>query len=338
MSKPIKKSSSIDVARLANVSQATVSRVFSNSPNISKTTKEKVLKIAKEINYKPNLLASALNTKRVNIIGIVNPTFNTAFYTQRCINSLTKYIQKNDCVSMLLSINEESNIEYVIEKALMYQIDGIIIPSITLNLSVLEECKKFNIPVLLFNRHCDDENVLSVSINNLLSGSNIANYLIEKGHRKLAYISGNIESSTDKERYNGFLDALKSQKLKIFDYYQGDFFYKSGYEAAKKMLSNKNIPDAVFSANDEMALGFIDCANIEFNIKIPDDISIIGFDNIYMSSTPRYNLTTIEEPLDYMSKIAIDVLRNATKDTNSQPISISVDGKFIERGSVLNKK
>lgn len=336
----IKRASSIDVARFANVSQATVSRVFSGSNNVSKKTRKRVMDAAKQLNYKPNLLASALNQKHAHIIALVNPAFNTALYTKKCINAFTKYIQLNDCVVMLLSINDDNKLENVIEKAFGYQIDGIIVLSITLDSNLAEQCNRLGVPVLLFNREPKDKNVLSVCLNNRKAGFDIAMNFIDKGHKRLAYISGDINSSTNKERYDGYIDAIRQEGLSVFDYYEGDFTYKSGYEAAKALLSKKQIPDAIFSANDDMAYGFIDSAEINFNIKIPNDISIIGFDNTEMSSFPRYNLTTVEQPVEYMAKIAVDLLYSiihGNDNYKNSVNSISISGNFINRSSVLER-
>ena len=336
----IKRVSSIDVAKFANVSQATVSRVFSGSDNVSKNTKIKVMEAARQLNYKPNLLASALNQRHVHIIALVNPMFNTAAYMKKSIDSFTKYIQLNDCVVMLLSINEDNKLENAIEKAFKYQIDGIIILSITLDSNLVEECNKLGVPVLFFNREPKGKNVLSVCLNNKKAGYDIAKYFITRGHKRLAYISGDINSSTNKERYEGYIEAIKEEGLSIFDYYEGDFTYKSGYEAAKALLLKKQRPDAILSANDNMAYGFIDSADIDFNIKIPKDISVIGFDNGDMSSSPRYNLTTIEQPVEYMAKIAVDLLYNiihGNEGYENLVSSIYIDGNFISRSSVLER-
>jgi len=329
--------SSVDVAKRAGVSQATVSRVFSpGASSVSADAREKVLKAAKELHYQPNFLAKGLNQRITRIIGIINPEFEGSFYIE-ALKYFTLELQKRNYASMLLNIPKGSKLDDVIPIAFQYQVDGILTTSVDLSSDLVNRCLNFGVPVLQFNRYSIGLQVSSVCLDNVRAGREAAEFLMQRGHQRISYISGDVNSSTNKDRCQGFSESLERYNCRPFSVFEGNYRYESGYRAATMMLSKETKPDGVFCASDEMAIGFIDCAEIDFNLKVPNDISVMGFNNSWMSATPRYNLTTINQPVKHMAEIAVAVLIEQIEKKSSEVVIRMIAGEIIERGTVKTR-
>ncbi len=328
--------SSIDVARKAGVSQATVSRVFSpGASTVSEEARAKVLKVAEELQYRPNILARGLTYSSTKIVGIVNPRFEGHFYVD-ALRHLTLGLQRKNYTTMLLNIPQGSELDDIIPIAFQYQLDGIIISSVNLTSALAKRCMAFGVPVVQFNRYSHGMEISSVCLDNARAGREVAEYLIQTGHRRIAYVSGDINSSTNQDREKGFLEMLNRSGISLHSRFEGDYSYESGFSAGRKLLSLSVRPDAVFCASDEMAMGFYDCANLEFSMVIPKDISVMGFNNIPMASTPRYNLTTVDQPVKRMADVTISVLQDMMEKKSEEVVIRMLPGRIIERGSVVN--
>jgi len=325
--------SSRDVARLAGVSQATVSRVFTPGKQVSEEKRKRVLEAAHELNYKPSVIARSLIQNSTKIIGIVIRKFENLFYV-RALDLFSRKLQSLGYSVMLFDIAGDQAVEDTLPIALQYQVDGVIITSATLSSPLVEDCSRLDTPVVLFNRVNEGENVHSVCTDNLNAGREIAGYLISKGHRKLSFIAGERSSSTNRNREQGFINRLQEEGLRLFSSYEGDFEYPSGLEAARQLLSQQEKPTAVFCSSDNMAMAFIDAATTEFGLSVPQDISVVGFDDISMASWPRYNLTTYHQYTEKLVDNTITVLLEALKDPEMPIAHQFLQGRLIQRGTV----
>ncbi len=325
--------SSRDVARLAGVSQATVSRVFTPGKQVSEDKRKRVLDAAYNLNYKPSVIARSLIQNSTKIIGIVIRKFENLFYV-RALDLFSRKLQSLGYSVMLFDIAGAQAVEDTLPIALQYQVDGVIITSATLSSPLVEECSRFDTPVVLFNRVNEGENVHSVCTDNLNAGREIAEYLIGRGHRRISYVAGERHSSTNRNREQGFTNRLSEEGIELTSKAEGDFEYPSGLEAARELLSAKERPTAVFCSSDNMAMALRDVAELEFRLSVPDDLSIVGFDDIPMASWPRYDLTTYHQYTDKLVDNSINVLLEALQDPHMPIAHQFLQGRLIERGTV----
>lgn len=328
-----KRVSSRDVAKLAGVSQATVSRVFTPGKQVSEDKRTRVLDAADSLNYKPSVIARSLIQNSTKIIGIVLQKFENLFYV-RALDLFTQKLQSLGYSVMLFDINGNHAVEDTLPIALQYQVDGVIITSATLSSPLVEECIRFETPLVLFNRVNEGGNVHSVCTDNRNAGRDIADYLLSKGHRRISYVAGESRSSTNRNREEGFTKRLHEAGVQLFSRAEGDFEYPSGLIAARELLTKGELPTAVFCSSDYMAMALIDVATNELGIRVPDDISVIGFDDIPMAAWPNYNLTTYLQYIDKLVDNSINVLLDALEDPDMPIAHQFLQGRLVERGTV----
>jgi DNA-binding LacI/PurR family transcriptional regulator len=302
--------SSKEVARLAGVSQAAVSRVFTPGASVSDEMRRKVMAAAKQVGYRPNAIARSLSQQSSRIIGLVMIRFWNPFYT-RLLEEFTSRLQARGYWVLLLNVADDSDLEKAIPAALQYQVDGLIITSATLSSVLADECVRVGTPVVVFNRYGLNSQVNAVCCDNLAGGRMAADALASAGHRRLAYIAGEPGSSTNRDREQGFTDRLAERGLSVYGRECGDYSYESGHAAARRLLASQPRPDAVFCANDLMAMAAVDVARTEYGLRLPEDLSVVGFDDIEMASWPNYSLTTVQQPVDRMVEATIEVLLRA---------------------------
>jgi DNA-binding LacI/PurR family transcriptional regulator len=317
-----------DVAKLACVSQSSVSRVYFKGATVSEKTRKKVLEAAKEIGYRPNEFARSLITNRTKIIGLVMKGIQNPFYPQVLKEFTTSFKNLGYSILFVYTNNDEIQKDDM-EILLNYNVAGVIITDASLSLKATEYFKQYKIPLVLFNRKIDSNEFYSVCCNNLEASKRIAEFLIKKGSLDMVYISGNRDTSTSREREEGFSSILKKNNIS-FKKYSSDYTYEGGYKTAKKIIKIKNIPSAIFVANDIMALGVLDALR-ESSISIPSATKVIGFDNIEMSSWPTYNLTTWEQPINDMVKQTVKYLMAEIEDYTGFAENIEIHGGLIER-------
>ena len=327
-----KRASSVDVAKRAGVSQATVSRVFTKQDTVTDTTRIKVMNAAEELGYNPNAIARGLIQNATSIIGIVMLRFMNPFYAYM-LKKFTLELLNRGFVSMLFAIDDEREIEEALPKALQYYVDGLIITSATLSSRLAQGCVHTGTPVVLVNRYTSLKEINTVRTDNVAGGRRIAEYFIERRFKKIAYLAGETGSSTNLDRREGFVQRLGEVALKVEAEVSGDYSYESGYELGKELLTSRNRPDAVFCANDLMAFGLMDVARSICGLNIPRELAVVGFDDIPMSSWPVYSLTTYHQPVDSLVEETIDVLLGAIKDQESEAVTKVLAGDLIVRGS-----
>jgi DNA-binding LacI/PurR family transcriptional regulator len=327
-----KRASSVDVAKRAGVSQATVSRVFTKQDTVTDTTRIKVMNAAEELGYNPNAIARGLIQNATSIIGIVMLRFMNPFYAYM-LKKFTLELLNRGFVSMLFAIDDEREIEEALPKALQYYVDGLIITSATLSSRLAQGCVHTGTPVVLVNRYTSLKEINTVRTDNVAGGRRIAEYFIERRFKKIAYLAGETGSSTNLDRREGFVQRLGEVALKVEAEVSGDYSYESGYELGKELLTSRNRPDAVFCANDLMAFGLMDVARSICGLNIPQELAVVGFDDIPMSSWPVYSLTTYHQPVDSLVEETIDVLLGAIKDQESEAVTKVLAGDLIVRGS-----
>lgn len=317
-----------DVAKLAGVSQSSVSRVYFEGASVSAKTKKRVLEAAEELGYRPNVYARSLITNQSKIIGLVMKGVQNPFYAQVLKHFSSIFKQHGYTILFVYTNNDEVQKEDV-DTLLNYNVAGVIITDATMSKSVLDDFKGYRIPLVFFNRKLNTGECYSVCCNNLEASRSIAHYLVTKGATDFVLITGNKYTSTSREREKGFCEVLNQQQAR-YQKYNSNYTYEGGYETAIMVLKDKKLPSAFFVANDIMALGVIDALR-KNSIRIPEDTKVVGFDNIHMASWPAYELTTWEQPIERMVNETVKYLLAEITSYTGAASNVEVDGEFVER-------
>ncbi|MCP5098066.1 MAG: substrate-binding domain-containing protein [Chloroflexi bacterium] len=327
-----KAPTSIDVAKHAGVSQPTVSRAFDPNSSVAPQTRERVLKAANDLGYKPNVIARSLSTQRSNIVGLVMANIANSLFYPNVLEKITNRLQRIGKQVLLFNVPLDKPVDDFLPRVLGYQVDGLIITSTTPSNEIADECTRNGTPVILLNRYVEGSSANSVCCDNINGGQLVADAFMNANHARIAYIGGPPNTSTNMRREEGFIGRLKERGYGDVLHETGAFTYKSGQDAARRLLALDTPPDAIFCAADIMALGALDVARYEFGLSVPDQLSIIGFDDIPIASWPVYNLTTIRQPIDKMIDAALELL-----DKNDDVIATGqyklLPGELVVRGS-----
>ena len=317
-----------DVAKLAGVSQSSVSRVYFEGATVSQKTREKVLAAAEELGYRPNEFARSLITKQTKIIGLVMKGVQNPFYPEVLKQFTTSFKKFGYSILFVYTNNDEIQKEDI-EILLNYNVAGVIITDASLSLKATEDFLKHQIPLVLFNRKIENSSFYTVCCNNLDASKHIAEYLVGKGCRDVVYISGNENTSTSKEREIGFTSVLEKNDIH-YKKYVSDYTYDGGYKTAQIIILENKLPQGIFVANDIMALGVVDALK-ENNIALPSKVKVIGFDNIEMASWSNYSLTTWEQPITEMVEETVTYLMSEIEVYTGFAENVEKDGSLIVR-------
>jgi DNA-binding LacI/PurR family transcriptional regulator len=332
------KVTSLDVARRAGVSQSAVSRVFTPGASASKRTIEKVRRAAAELGYRPNVLARSLITGRSRIIGLVVAYLENYFYPE-VVERLSVALQEQGYhVLVFMAAPTVEDVEGVLQEILDYQVDGIVLASVSMSSILAEQCQSLDIPVVLFNRDQDDPRLSSVTTDNRAGGRALADLLVSLGHQRIAYIAGFEGASTQRDRELGFREGLAAAGQELFARGVGNFQHPLAQEAARRMFDCTTPPDAVFVCNDHMAFAVMDVIRFELGLRIPEDVSVVGFDDVPPAAWPAYNLTTFRQRVNRMVAETVFTLIDRIEAKNAEPRRVKIDGALIVRKSTRNQE
>jgi DNA-binding LacI/PurR family transcriptional regulator len=328
----INKITSAQVAKLAGVSQSAVSRVFTPGASVSIKTTTKVKEAALSLGYRPNSIARAMVSGKSRMIGVVVAYLENQFYPE-ALERLSNCLQeKGYHVLIFMAGKDRQSIDNVIEEILDYQVDGIIAASVSMSSGLSERCRAAGVPMVLFNRAQDEPNMSAITSDNIEGGKKIAKFLISSGHKKISYIAGWEGASTQRDREAGFISILNHAGLSLHSRKVGNFVFEDSREATRSMFFN-NPPEAVFVANDHMAFAVMDTLRYELGLKIPDDVSVVGYDDVPAASWPSYSLTTVQQPVNIMVRETVEILIEKIENPEARPQKIKVDGPLILRKS-----
>jgi LacI family transcriptional regulator len=326
------------VAEEAGVSRSAVSRVFTPGASVSARTAEKVRRAAEALGYRPNVLARSLITGQSRIIGLVVAYLENQFYPE-AIERLSRALQaKGYHVLVFMASNDAQATTAVIDELLDYQVDAIIAASVSLSNDLTERCEALGIPIVLFNRHQNDDRLTSVTSDNVAGGEKIAAFLVAGGHERIAHIAGWEGASTQIDREAGFRRGLEAAGQKLFARAAGEFNFETAKAAARDLFTRPVRPDAVFVANDHMAFAVMDVLRFELGLDVPGDVSVVGYDDVALASWPSYDLTTVRQPAGRMVAETVDALMARLSDAKTPPRRIMLDGPLMLRGSARRPK
>lgn len=308
-----------DVARLAGVSQSTVSRVLRNDAKVRPATRDRVLQVLAQTRYVPNAAARAFRTSRSGSIGVVVARLSYQLYpmTLEAIGARLVSLGQR-----MIVWDAEHGGDLQASQALRQGVvDGVILTAATAESEFLKDIASPQAPVVLVNRSVAGYPADQVSSDNMDGGRRVAQYLLQAGRRRIALIGGLQRASTIRDREAGFREALRQSGVDIpaHLYVRSETFtHASGHDAARQLLQSASPPDAIFCVNDVLAVGAIDGARF-CQVKVPDDLWVVGYDDIELASWGAYDLTTVRQPMEEMVAYALDLLLAKIKD-NGKPL------------------
>lgn len=328
-----------DIAEKSGVSLATVSRVINNSGYVKQETREVIMKTIRDLDYTPNAVARSLSKSETNIIGVVVPDINNPFFGE-VIKAISATADRENLNIILYDTDENINKEFKALKLLKEQrIQGVIITPTADNnefnsehLSMLES---MGIPIVLIDRDVKYSNFDGVFIDNIKGAYEGTEALIKAGHKKIAIISGPLTSKPGRDRFRGYEKAMIMNRVAVDSKYvfYGDFKLDSGYNITKEILKMKDRPTAIFVCNNMMNLGCIK-ALYEKGMKIPEDIALVGFDELELLNVLGLKVSVISRPTAEMGRVAMNILIDKLKNKNSNQIKrIILSPELIIRGS-----
>lgn len=309
-----------DVAREANVSMATVSRVVNGNPNVKPATRKKVMEVIERLGYRPNAVARGLASKKTTTVGVIIPDISSTFFAEltRGIEDIATMYKYNIILS-----NSDQNKEkelHLLNTMFGKQVDGIVFMSGNISSEHVEEFEKSPVPIVLAGSIEETEKIPSVNIDYEQAAYDVVQSFIEKGHKEIAFVIGPLHEPINKEKkLAGYKRALENYGIPFREdlIIEGDYTYDSGIEAIEKLLEMDARPTAIFVGSDEMALGVIHGAE-DKGYKIPDDFEVISSDNTRLTLMVRPQLTTVVQPLYDIGAVAMRLL---TKLMNKEEVS-----------------
>jgi len=334
-----KKSTIYDVAKIAGVSPSTISRVMNTPEIVAEDTRQKVMNAVKELAYIPNMMAASMPRRKTNYIGLIIPDIINTFFSN-LIRGIQDICEEHGYNVLVVNSddNQEKEARYL---KLLYsrRVDGVILTVAGYREKEFPEeelslLKKMNI--VLIDREINGLNAPIIKVNNFTGAYSAVKYLLTMGHRKIMYLAGIEGTKTNRERRKGYLSALKEAhinwKKELMANFRLDTAYQKIIHHWPKLKNSDKLPTAIFAANDLMAIGALK-AFAQLKIRVPEDISIIGFDNIPFSDCTCPPLTTIAQPTYLMGQKAVETLLKVI-DKKKIKKSVEFETELIERDSV----
>ncbi|MCE5256739.1 MAG: LacI family transcriptional regulator [Spirochaetaceae bacterium] len=325
-----------DVARLAGVSTSTVSRVINKNIPVSEETTAHVEKAIRDINFKPNLVARGLRMKKAKLIGIVIPEFQHETFTS-FVRFTEEYAELNGYNVIIGCTNSNyDKEERLLENLLRRNIDGIIFARISDKSHTLKVLDRTQLPAVIIDRTLEREDIPAVVIDNYASGRIAAEHLLSLGHRNFACITGPLDIAIVRERTAGFCETIKAAGGTIEDkaVVEGNFKYDSGVRAVDFLLDSGKKFTGIWAQNDYMAIGAMN-RMAERGLKVPDEVSVMGLDNIETSWMLRPKLTTIAQPFREICRNAVDIIirlsQEGSQEENKEKIKVVLQPELVLR-------
>jgi DNA-binding LacI/PurR family transcriptional regulator len=311
------RATSYDVARHAGVSQSAVSRCFKQGASVAPRTREKILASARALNYYPNAIAQGLITKRSNMVAIVISNLTNLYYPE-VLAELTQRLSVKGIRVLLFSLAAESDVDDVLDQVWRYRVDGAIVAA-RLDPSQLAAFADRGVPVVLYNRIGEGLPAASVCCDSASGEHALVEGLVEAGHELFGIIAGPADSYVGEERVQAAQKRL-SQLGREAIIVRGNYDYESGGSGLRELMrmTSRKL-DALICANDLMAIGAIDCARINFEMDVPQDLSIVGFDGVGPARWLAYQVTTVRQPVRRMTEAAVSMLIERIEQPGTLP-------------------
>ncbi len=324
------------IAKLSGVSRSTVSRVINNDPNVSDTTRDKVMQVVKRVNYTPNVAARGLAAGRTHVVGLVIPTGVAALFSDPyfpiLIQGVSSACNAREYSVMLWLAEPEYERRQI--RQIMYGglVDGVIVSSMLLNDSLVQALSDGDLPFILVGRHLADANASYVDADNSGGAQEAVTHLLRLGRARVATITRPQNTAAGADRLAGYLAALRNRGVSSDRslIVEGDSTEMGGYRAMQQLLARR--PDAVFAADDIMAIGAMRALH-EAGLRVPEDVAVVGFDDLPQAARTEPPLTTVRQPTYRLGTITVDSLVDLIEYPDSSPRRIVLPTELIVRAS-----
>jgi DNA-binding LacI/PurR family transcriptional regulator len=322
-----------DVAERAGVSRAAVSRSFTPGASVSAKTRTKVELAAAELGYSPNMLASSLTTRRTKLIGLVSNNFHNPVFLQ-IFDQFTKGLQEQGLRPLLVNLSEETDPARSVQLLRSYSVDAVIVASSELPDGFAAAFVAAGIPVVhAFGRAGPARDVNVVGIDNIQAGRLAAQTLIARGYTRLGFMGGPEGASTTQDRMEGFL-AVTSRHAEVTATisFAGAYRFEAGRSEMARLL-NHHPAEAYFCADDVLSIGALSAAT-EARLRVPQDLGLIGLNDMEMAGWANINLTTIHQPFDAMIRLSVDLMLATLADPSRLPEARILPCRIVERATL----
>ncbi|MEO8976481.1 MAG: LacI family DNA-binding transcriptional regulator [Casimicrobiaceae bacterium] len=322
-----------DVARHAGVSRSAVSRAFTPGASVSREARERILLSADHLGYRVNRLAQSLINSRSNVIGLVGADLQQPFHAEFLAALSGELLAQGFQCMLLNAANAPNDMSALIARVLEYRVFAIVVMAGTPPASIVEECLGNGVPVILVNKLMPGLPVDTIVADHLAGGRRAAQHLIDAGCRTLALVSSAAQTASLTGRADGFCAQAASAGMPVQVWHDGPTDYRGGYAAALGMLAG-TATDGVFCATDLLALGFLDAARSECGRRVPDELSIIGFDDIPQAQWSAYRLTTFRQSVDDLTRAVMAVIQRRSLERVATHAVTTVPVALIMRSTV----
>lgn len=322
-----------DVARLAGVSRSAVSRIFSGNGFVSLEKREKILKAANQLNYRPNAMASNLASRQSNLVAIVinkRSDERSPFFYNRLMNC----VQELGYFPLMVVVAPGEDGASTLRKAAAFPVHGMIVMADSVHPDAAAAIVSNTRPIVLNCQWSGEDAVDALVIDQRQGIDDMVADLAAKGHKSAAYLGGRSTALIANDRRNAFIDAMVRHGLRLVAEGCGNFRYEEAYQESLRMFAKAPLPDALFCANDIMAFGAIDALRKELGHRIPDDMSIIGYDDNPSAAWGAYDLSTIHQD----STDILDHIRSLLTEPAETPGQYRTSTKYIQRGTIVSRK
>jgi len=324
----------VEVAKRAQVSLGTVSRVINNDAHVAPETRERVSSVIQEMQYVANRQARGLKGMKTNVIGVLVPDLATS-YIGEIMHGIDAELAHHQFELMLfthhrIAVKEASYVANMVQG----MVDGLLLVLPRNIADYTDTLTRQNFPFVVIDHQGSGDPCPSVGATNWQGGYNATEYLIKQGHKRIGFITGSIDLGCSQDRLKGYRSALRTHHIPEMPelVYEGDFNQPDGYAGASTLLELPTPPTAIFASNDVMAMGVMDAVRNR-NLRIPDDISIVGFDDIPQSAMINPSLTTVQQPLEQMGRVATQMLLGILKNPKKDVGRIELPTELIVRSS-----
>lgn len=326
-----------DVAERAGVSASAVSRTFTTGASVSVKTRAKVEKAAAELGYAPSALASALSTGRTKLIGLVSNNFHNPVFLE-VFDRFTRGLQERGLRPLLVNLSDETDPANSVRMLRQYSVDGVIVASSTLPPSFAKAFADAGLPVVhAFGRRSATPEVHVVGVDNVECGRLAARALISRGYRKVAFLGGPVDATSTRDRCEGFLDEIgRAPELHADTSFADAYSFEAGRREMQRILAAGTLADAYFCGDDVLSIGALSALR-ETGYAVPEDIGVIGFNDMEMAGWENISLTTIRQPIPEIINAAIDLAVASVDTPHAPPEARLFTCTLVERATLRPK-
>ncbi|MEM6694070.1 MAG: LacI family DNA-binding transcriptional regulator [Pseudomonadota bacterium] len=324
-----------DVAALAGVSPSTVSRCFTEGASISAKTRARIEKAADQLGYRPNALASSLTTGRTKLVGLVSDNFQNPIFLE-VFDRFTRGLQDRGLRPLLVNLSHQTDPASSVRMLQQYSVDAAIVASSTLPVEFAESFEAAGIPVVhSFGRYAEKPRVNVVTINNFEAGRMAARALVDCGYQRIAMLAGPGSATSTQDRLAGFLEAMDAEpNVAVSTSYARAYSFDAGWDAMRALIAEGDLAEAYFCGDDVLSIGALSALE-DAGYRVPDDVGILGFNDMEMARWRNIDLSTIHQPIDEIVRLSIESVGNML----SSPVAMAprahlLSCRIVHRGTL----